>query len=97
MIRTMFRLVLFALTAISLVACKTTKPDPEPPSVSTEEIIKSLKETQEHLDGVGLDSSRMGLSVDRALTLAERLEILLEKIEQEQRKYRGKNVIPPLL
>jgi hypothetical protein len=90
-------LIPLCIFCLSFVSCKTTKPDIEPPSISTAAVAKSLKEAQDELEDIGLENSKIGLNIDKALTLAERLTILLQKIEEEQKKYIDKTVVLPEL
>jgi hypothetical protein len=88
-------LITFFTICLLFTSCKSTKPDPEPPSITTAAVVKSLKDTQQELEEIGLENSKIGVNIDRALTLAERLTILLDKIEEEQKKYIDKTVILP--
>lgn len=71
--------------------CATTKQVP-PPSVSTAQVIESLTDTKEVLTEAGEQNTAVAQKIDKALTLAERLDALLEQIEKES----NKNVIKPL-
>jgi TolA-binding protein len=71
--------------------CATTKQAP-PPSVSTAQVIESLSDTKEVLKEAGEQNTVVAQKIDKALTLAERLDALLEQIEKES----NKNVIKPL-
>lgn len=70
--------------------CATTKQTP-PPTVSTAKVIESLTETKEVLTEAGEQNTAVAKQIDKALTLAERLDTLLEQIEKEA----NKNVIKP--
>jgi hypothetical protein len=61
--------------------CATTKQTP-PPSVST---------AQE----AGDQNTGVAQKIDKALTLAEKLDALLEQIEKEAQQQANKNVIKP--
>lgn len=61
------------------------------PSVETGRVIKDLKDTKDELVKAGEANTAVGKSVDKALTLAERLDVILEEIEKSQ----NKNVIKP--
>jgi hypothetical protein len=52
-----------------------------PPTAKTEQIIDSLERTKTSLEKAGQSSTVIGEKVDRALTLTERLNQLLEQIE----------------
>lgn len=84
----------FLLPALLLCAgCQTTKPTAPPPTVSTAQVIDSLTETKEVLKEAGDQNTVVAQKIDRALTLAERLDILLKQIEEEAAKEANKNVI----
>jgi hypothetical protein len=53
------------------------------PSVSTAEVVKSLEETRVELKEAGESNTVVSKKIDSALSLAERLEKLLEEIEKE--------------
>ena len=57
-----------------------------PPVANTNEVINSLEKTKTELEKAGESNSIVGEKVDKALTLAERLEKLLEQIEQSESK-----------
>lgn len=79
-----------------LCSCKTApKKQDLVPSVSTTQVIQKLNDTKQGLQEAGLDNTKIGLNIDKALTLAERLSLLLDKIEIEQKKYQDKIVILP--
>ena len=63
-----------------------------PPSVSTAQVVQSLEDTKSELEKAGESNTKVAANIDKALTLAERLEKLLEKIEKESA---NKNVIKP--
>jgi hypothetical protein len=54
-----------------------------PPIANTGEVIQSLEKAKNELDKAGDSNTIVGEKVDKALTLAERLEKLLEQIEEE--------------
>lgn len=83
------------LAFLFLAGCATTKQTP-PPSVSTAQVIESLTETKEVLTEAGEQNTSVAKKIDRALTLAERLDALLEQIEKEAAQQANKNVIKPL-
>jgi hypothetical protein len=61
-----------------------------PPSVSTAQVVQSLEETKSELEKAGESNTKVAANIDKALSLAERLEKLLEQIEKETA---NKNVI----
>lgn len=75
--------------------CATTK-QPPPPTVSTAQVIESLTDTKEVLEEAGEQNTSVAKKIDRALTLAERLDALLEQIEKEAEQQANKNVVKPL-
>jgi hypothetical protein len=77
------------LLSIFLIGCKTTQKLTPPPSVSTAEVVKSLEDTKTELKQAGESNTIVGKKVESALTLAERLEKLLEEIEKEQKLSKG--------
>lgn len=79
-----------------MTGCTTTKPIAPPPSVSTARVIDSLNETKEVLVEAGEQNTSVGRKIDKALTLAEKLDALLEQIEQEALQQANKNFIKPL-
>jgi hypothetical protein len=80
------------LTLLFCVGCATTKPVAPPPSVSTAQVIESLTDTKEVLKEAGEQNTVVAQKIDKALTLAGRLDALLEQIEKES----NKNVIKTL-
>jgi hypothetical protein len=60
-----------------------------PPSVSTAEVVRSLEDTKTELVKAGESNTVVSKKIDTALTLAERLEKLLEQIEKEQSITKG--------
>lgn len=78
------------------VGCATTKPTVPPPTVSTAQVIESLTDTKEVLEEAGEQNTSVGKKIDKALTLAERLDVLLEQIEKEAAQQANKNVVKPL-
>lgn len=84
------------LPALLFCAGCATKPITPPPSVSTAQVIESLTDTKEVLAEAGEQNTAVAQKIDRALTLAERLDALLEQIEKEAQQQANKNVIKPL-
>jgi len=85
---------LLVLTLI-LTGCVCLNPDHKksaPPIANTGEVIASLEKTKTELDEAGDSNTIVGEKVDKALTLAERLEKLLEQIQEEN----SKNVKEPI-
>lgn len=66
------------------------------PSVTTEKVIEDLKETKQELVKAGEANTEVGKSVNKALTLAERLDAILEEIEKQQQQINYKNIIEPV-
>lgn len=54
-----------------------------PPSVSTAKVVESLEETKSELKKAGESNTKVAANIDKALSLAERLEKLLEQIEED--------------
>ena len=82
------------LALLLCVGCQTVKPTP-PPSVSTAQVISSLNDTKEVLKDAGDQNTVVAQKIDKALTLAERLDALLKQIEEEAAREANKNVIKP--
>lgn len=83
------------ILSLGLVGCATKQQTLPPPSVSTAQVIESLNDTKEVLAEAGEQNTSVGAKIDRALTLAERLDALLEQIEREAAQQANKNVIKP--
>jgi hypothetical protein len=69
-----------------LTGCICLNPDHKktaPPIANTGEVIQSLEKTQEELAKAGESNTIVGNKVETALTLAERLEKLLQQIEEQ--------------
>lgn len=75
-----------------LIGCKTPPKLTPPPSVSTAQVVQSLEETKSELEKAGESNTKVAANIDKALSLAERLEKLLEQIEKETA---NKNVLKP--
>ena len=82
---------LLLLLLLFCAGCVTTKQTP-PPSVSTAQVIEALNSTKEALKEAGDQNTVVAQKIDKALTLAERLDILLEQIETT---YNNKNIVKP--
>lgn len=85
-------------TLFFTVGCSSLQKKKEtiPPSVSTGQVIKSLNDTKSELVLAGDVNTKVAKNIEKALTLAERLDILLEQIEKEQTKLANKNLIKPI-
>lgn len=79
------------LLVLFCAGCATTKQTP-PPTVSTAQVIESLTDTKEVLTEAGEQNTSVAKKIDKALTLAEKLDALLEQIEKESA---NKNIIKP--
>jgi len=64
----------------------------QPPSVSTAQVVTSLEETKSELAQAGESNTKVAANIDKALSLAERLEKLLEEIEKDTA---NKNIVKP--
>lgn len=77
------------ILSVFLTGCICLNPDHKksaPPIANTGEVINSLEKTKTELEKAGDSNTIVGEKVDKALTLAERLEKLLEQIEQSESK-----------
>ena len=81
--------------ALLFCAGCATKQLPPAPTVSTAQVIESLNDTKDVLDQAGESNTIVGQKIDKALTLAERLDVLLKQIEEEAAQQANKNVIKP--
>jgi hypothetical protein len=80
--------------SIFITGCVCLNPDHKkgtPPTVQTERVINNLKDAKEELVKAGEANTEIGKSVNKALTLAERLDVILEELEKSQ----NKNVVKP--
>jgi uncharacterized protein YceK len=89
--------ILLLLAIILLIAgCSSLEKGKEtPPSVSTANVIQSLTDTKEVLTEAGEQNTVVAKKIDKALSLAERLDALLEQIEKEAADQANKNIINP--
>jgi hypothetical protein len=78
--------LLFTVTGCESLRSKKNTP---PPTVATTRVIDSLTETKKDLVKAGESNTKVAKNVETALTLAQRLEVLLEQIEQEQKVKEG--------
>jgi len=79
----------FLILASFITGCACFNPEHKksgPPIAKTEQVIESLEKTKTELDKAGESNTVVGDKVDKALSLAERLEKLLEQIEQSNSK-----------
>jgi uncharacterized protein YceK len=81
-------LLIFILTGCASLK----KKELPPPSVSTAQVVQSLEDTKSELEKAGESNTKVAANIDKALSLAERLEKLLEQIEKETA---NKNVLKP--
>lgn len=84
----------FLILSVFLTGCVCLNPDHKGingPTVETNKVIEDLKDTKEELIKAGEANTEVGKSVDKALSLAERLDAILEEIEKSQYK----NIIKP--
>ena len=74
------------LPILFLIGCSSLQKNKPvvPPSVSTAEVVKSLEDTKIELKEAGTSNAIVIKKIDTPLTLAEKLEMLLEQIEKEQ-------------
>lgn len=80
-----------------LTGCVCLDPDHHqniPPKVQTEKVIESLKKIRTNLDEAGDENVTIDQKLTRALTLAEKLDILLEQLETMFNA--GKTTVKPL-
>jgi hypothetical protein len=85
------RYILIITLLFTVTGCEVLgkKKQPTPPSVTTTKVVDSLTETKEELVKAGEANTKVAKNVETALTLAQRLEKLLEQIEQEQKVKEG--------
>lgn len=72
-----------------MTSCICLNPDHKksgPPIAKTEQVINSLEKTQAELQKAGESNTIVGEKVDKALSLAERLQKLLEQISETESK-----------
>ena len=65
------------------------------PTVSTTRVIDTLTDTKQVLAEAGESNTVVGQKIDKALTLAEKLNVLLDQIEDDQAKIDNKTIIKP--
>lgn len=91
------KMILFLLILSLLTGCVCLDPahhQKVPPSVQTERVIDSLKKIRTSLDEAGDENDNIDQKLTRALTLAEKLDVLLEQLESMFRD--GKTTVKPL-
>lgn len=79
----------YLFLSLLLTGCVCLDPNHKksgPPIANTGEVIESLEKTKTELDKAGESNTIVGDKVDKALTLAERLEKLLQQIEDESKE-----------
>jgi hypothetical protein len=80
-----------------LTGCGSFEKKQKPvPTASTVNVIQSLNEAKLELEDAGKENTKVAFNIDKALTLAERLNILLETIEKEQKRLQDKIVLKPI-
>lgn len=83
---------------VFLTGCVCLNPDHKkaaPPIANTNQVIDALEETKNELTKAGDSNTIVGEKVERALTLAERLEKLLQQIEEEKQSADSKTIKNP--
>lgn len=78
--------LLIIIMVFSTGCASLKKKDTLPPSVSTAKVVESLEETKSELVKAGESNTKVAANIDKALSLAERLEKILEEIEKESNK-----------
>ena len=79
-------LLIFSIFITGCVCLDPAHKKSGPPIAKTEEVIESLEKTKTELDKAGESNTIVGEKVGAALTLAEKLEKLLEQIDVENNK-----------
>jgi outer membrane murein-binding lipoprotein Lpp len=80
-----YTILFVILGCLLIIGCAASeKKKTLPPSVSTEQVIQSLSDTKNELKEAGENNTKVAKNIDKALTLAQRLESLLQEIEKEQ-------------
>lgn len=91
------KLIILPILTYFCVGCATTKVKQTTlPSVETAQVVTSLENTKNELQQAGDANTKVATSIDKALSLAERLQILLDQIEKEQQSQASKTVLPPI-
>jgi outer membrane murein-binding lipoprotein Lpp len=90
-------IIFLAISMLLIAGCASIEKKKEmPPSVSTERVIQSLNDTKDDLEQAGQSNTKVAANIDKALTLAQRLDVLLDQIEKEQQSLTNKNIIKPI-
>lgn len=76
-------LLIFSIFITGCVCLDPAHKKSAPPIANTGEVIESLEKTKTELDKAGESNTIVSEKVETALTLAERLEKLLEQIEED--------------
>jgi hypothetical protein len=78
-----------------LISCKTKTPDEivTPPSINTGILKSSLIETKDDLFQAGELNNKVSIQLDKAMSLAEQIDVILLNIELEMQKKEDKKVI----
>jgi hypothetical protein len=90
--------VLALISVVFLSGCVCLNPEHKklaPPIANTNRVIDSLEQTKDELTKAGDANTIVGTKVERALTLAERLEVILKQIEEEKQTSESKEVKKP--
>lgn len=86
-----YLLVPFIMFCSGCVCLNSAHKQGNAPIVDTNKVVENLKDTKQELVRAGEANTEIGKSVDKALTLAQKLDVILEEIERSQ----NKNVIKP--
>lgn len=84
-----FLAALLLLTVTGCVCLDPKHKNQTAPSVSTEQVIEQLAQTKQALKEAGDSNTKVSQHVDKALTLAEKLDAILVYIESS---YANKNI-----
>ena len=84
--------VFFCLPASGCVCLNPAHKKPVAPSVSTTSVISTLTDTKTDLAAAGESNTNVGRQIDKALSLAEKLDLLLRQLDESS----NKNAIKPL-
>lgn len=84
------------ISSFLLVSCQTPPKKPEviPPVVSTGILKESLLSTRDNLTNAGDMNTKISYQIDKAMSLAEQIDFILSKIEEEQSKVDFKKYKP---
>ena len=84
-------LIMLPLLMVGCVCLDPSHKQGNAPTVETGKVIEDLQGTKEELIRAGEANTAVGKSVDQALTLAQKLDTILEQLEKTQ----NKNVVKP--